>query len=380
MKNRYWRPSFLIGMLIFFILFSCKKKTSDDLVVYPPDNGIPLKTINSKVLIGSFIVDADRNTQYAAAAETEFNGSQALWYAGFGGWSAPYAYGYDGPNASINWMVARGISPQVHMLVGPNFYMPDWLKNGTWTVPELDNLLKNAIYKTLDTNDNKNKVAVWNVANELFDDNGAYRTDMIWNQLGWENDQSGLTGAENINSQHPVFIRKAFSYCRDKTNKKLEYRDFNIENNNTTNTIHKKHKAVFQLLKHMLNSGIPVDGVGIQGHYDIGNLGWILNNNELAKAIQHFKLLGIEVYITELDIGSVNRQWNNTIAQQQRKDYYDVVKQAIEAGVSRINTWGIQDRTENEGWRSNEHPLLWDENFKKKPAYFGVQQALLDTR
>jgi GH35 family endo-1,4-beta-xylanase len=369
--------TYAIGL---FLCFACNKnKSGNNPVIIPPENNIPLKTINTKILIGATVVDAQQNARYASIIETEFNGGQALWYAGFGGWSGPFSYGYDGPNASINWMKTKGISPHIHMLVGPNFYMPDWLKNNPRINAELDTLLKKAIYTIIDTSDNKNKVAIWNVANELFNDDGSYRTDMLWNQLGSEPDQSGLVGVEKINSQHPVFIRKAFQYCRDRTDKKLEYRDFNIENNDDGSQVHKKHKAVYQLLKHMLRSGIPVDAVGIQGHYDIGNLNWILENDGLKKAIQHFKSLGVDVYITELDIGTGSRSWNNILAEQQKKDYYNVVKQAVEAGVSRIYTWGVFDGADR-GWRTNEHPLLWDENLNKKPAYYGVQQALIDTK
>jgi GH35 family endo-1,4-beta-xylanase len=34
----------------------------------------------------------------------------------------------------------------------------------------------------------------------------------------------------------------------------------------------------------------------------------------------------------------------------------------------------------DKGWLTNEHPLLWDAKFNKKPAYYGVQKALLDSR
>jgi GH35 family endo-1,4-beta-xylanase len=268
----------------------------------------------------------------------------------------------------------------VHMLVGPDNYNPAWLVEGSWTKQQLNGLLKKQIYSIMDANDNKNKVDVWNVINEVFEDDGTYRTNMVWNQLGWENDNSLLTGEEKINNQHPKFIKQAFTFCRNKTNAILEYRDYNIESNLPEFGWDKKHKAVYQLLKHMVNSNIPIDAVGLQGHYEIGNSDWVTDNNGVKNIVEKYKSLGIEVYITEMDIAAqVGATWNASLAQQQKQDYYTYIKQAIEGGASRIYTWGIDDGRDPY-WLTNQHPLPWNENLEKKPAYFGIQKALYDTR
>ncbi len=342
---------------------------------------IGLKDINTSLRIGGTIAPLLDNSKYMNIHSKEFNAGQALWYAGFGGWPAESSFDYANFNKVVNWMVDNKLSPHNHMLVGPNFYMPEWLLSTTWTDEELDTHLKSLVQGIMESNDNKNKVDVWNVINEVFNQDGTYRSqgDMLWNQLGFEDDNSGLVGENLINERHPIFIGKAFSYAREKTNKILEYRDYLIEATNPDNGWDKKHKAVYQLLKHLQNSDIPIDAIGIQGHYDIGNSNWVLENNRLANVVEKFKALNLEVYITELDIGSQDLMWTDALAERQKDDYYAVVKQVVEGGASRIYTWGIQDGLDK-GWRTNEHPLPWDENLDKKPAYFGIKAALEDTR
>lgn len=374
-----------ISVIFFSACGKSSNSTSTTAVVNAEDSSdVHLKNINGKVLIGSYIENKFADTAYANFAAKEFSAGQITWFAAWGGWPSENSYYFADFNAVVNWLKQNSISTHMHMLVGPNFYMPEWLVKGTWTNDQLDALLKNMIYSIMDANDNKNKVDVWNVVNESFYDDGNYvtDTDTIWNRLGWEADQSGLSGVDKINAQHPVFIRKAFQYARDKTSAKLEYRDCGIESNNPAGYPNstclggdKKHKAVYQLLKHMRNSGIPVDAVGIQGHRDIGNVDKLTQNNDLQNTIQKFKALGLEVYVTELDIGTAGQTWNDALAIQQKTDYYNYLLQAINGGASRIYIWGIADGSDPT-WRTNEHPLPWDENYKRKPAYYGIVQAL----
>ena len=362
-------------------LLSCSKSEKENELPGPiiPSQEIGLKEINPSIFIGSPIVPLFDVPKYMDIPLKEFSAAQVLFYAGFGGWPEDGTLELQNFNALVNWMDQNGLSSHVHMLVGPNFYMPDWLKNGTWTNAELDGHLKNLIHGILDANGNADKIDVWNIANEVFNQDGTYvdGSDMLWNQLGWEDDTSGLTGDDKINDKHPIFIRKAFTYAREKTDKILEYRDYLIENENPNSGWDEKQKAVVQLIKHMQNSNIPIDAVGIQGHHDIGNADWVLQNDGVKKAAEKFKSLGVEVHFTEIDFGAGEKLWTPELAQQQKEDYYNYIRQAIEGGATRIYTWGVQDGLDK-GWRTNEHPLPWDENLDKKPAYQGISEALKD--
>jgi GH35 family endo-1,4-beta-xylanase len=393
MKRKYNRltkhvTSIILVLFASLTLFSCVKENKaldeinieSDLEKSLNPNNFPLKKVNPNILVGAELEDDLDDDAYIAVAKKEFNTGQALYFGGFGGWNGINDFDFAPVNRVVNWMVENNMSPHVCMLTGQDIYNPEWLINGNWTKQELNNLLKNQIYSIMDANDNKNKVDVWNVINEIFEEDGTYRTNVVWNQMGWESDVSGLNGIEKINNQHPKFVRQAFKYCREKTNAKLEYRDYNIESNNPESGLDKKHKAVYQLLKHMINSNIPIDVVGLQGHYEIGNVDYITENNGLKNIVEKYKSLGIEVYIVEMDFAApLGATWNTTLAQAQKQDYYNYTKQAIEGGATRIYTWGIDDGRDPY-WLTTQYPLPWNENLEKKPAYYGIQKALYDTR
>ncbi len=370
-----------LGFLILLcFMLGCKKGGTQ-----PPKPAeiVTLKTANPAVKFGSHInilgTHPD-NAAYKSIILKEYNACQSLWYPGFNiGWLAKDKYFFDTFNANVNWMKENNITPIMHMLFGPNQYEPTWLINGNYTAAELDALMKDMIDKIMESNDNKNKVEIWNVINELFNNgDGTYQKDILWTKMGYEPDNSGLTGSDKINSQHPIFIRKAFEYCRAKTSKKLELRDYFIESNDPSNSQNRKHKAFYQLVKHMQNNKIPIDAVGIQGHFDIGGLTSMVNNFEIEAAFRRFKDLGIEVYVTEMDIGTKDT-FTEAKKAQQTIDYRNYLKQAINGGATIINTWGIYDNSD-QYWRLNESPLLWNTQLIKKPCYIGALDALKATK
>jgi len=378
-KNSLVRMLSAIGCFVLLI-FACSSDDNPKTVNNELERTMvkTLKSANSRILIGAPLSPSSLDIEkYANIPKTEFSVGQALWYAKWNGWLDEHEYNFINLNKAINFMHENQLISQVHMIVGPDFYMPDWLLEGNRTKEELESLLKDLIFSLMDENENASKVDTWNVVNEAFNQDGSY-SEMFWNQLGWETDASGLEGDDKINDRHPIFIRKAFELCRQKTNAKLEYRDYLIESSNPDNGWHRKQKAAYQLMKHMLNSNIPIDAIGIQGHHDIDKADWVIEEEGVKEAVEKFKSLGLEVHITEIDFGANDRNWTNDLAEQQRSDYYNYVKKAIEGGATRIFTWGIQDGLDS-GWRTNEHPLPWDENLEKKPAYFGILQALEET-
>ena len=196
-------PYFLISCLL---IISCNnnKPTVKLNPVIVPEN-LPLKSVNYKVLIGGLNGNDKHDDQTLAVGLKEFNCGQSLWYAGFGGWKAEKEFDFKDVNMGINLFLDHKISPHIHMLVGPDNYMPEWLTKGEWTPTQLDELLKSEIFAIMSSNNNAEKVDIWNITNELFEEDGSYRGNMVWNKMGWEDDQSGLTGGENINKKHPIF-------------------------------------------------------------------------------------------------------------------------------------------------------------------------------
>lgn len=260
------------------------------------------------------------------------------------------------------------------MFVGPNQYLPDWFKNGTYTKPALDKMLKDLIQNVIQTNGNDQKVNMWNIVNEAINWKGDGWEQAKWTELGFENDASGLTGQDKVFATVPVFIRKAFEYARLVTNKELELRDYDNDGlENQWNNSAQKSIMFYQLTKHLLAVGAPVTAVGFQGHFSIDNsVTWSKITNQVKK----FKSLGLKVFITEMDAeqnGNV-KTWNATIAERQKEYYYRYAKAALAGGVDGIFTWGIRDN-QDPGWLNGENALLFDANGNPKPAYYGIQKA-----
>src|SRR5690606_20362594 len=120
-------------------------------------------------------------------------------------------------------------------------------------------------------------------------------------------------------------------------------------NDDPNDRYYTKYKAFFQLLKHLKATNRPVDVVGVQGHMIIGKAmttGTAENMrgdvsaasyDGFKRALKKYKDAGFQVYLTELDIVSPTpnsqlQPWTNELAEQQRKDYYNIVKTALEGG------------------------------------------------
>jgi endo-1,4-beta-xylanase len=71
----------------------------------------------------------------------------------------------------------------------------------------------------------------------------------------------------------------------------LYYNDYSVENTS-------KGKGAIALIKKLQARGIPIEAVGLQGHYTLDSP----TAAELDAAILDFAGLGIKVMITELDV------------------------------------------------------------------------------
>jgi len=308
-----------------------------------------------------------------ALIEKEFNTSTRTCY--------PYSinkiqgqHDFDSFNEGVNWFYERGMKPMHHMLCGPTQYEPAWIKTITST-KVLDSLLEERIRSIMLSNDNASKVNVWNVVNESLNWNGEkegeyFKEDMcIWVRLGYEDDKSGLTGDDKINDKHPVYIRKAFEYASKYARGKLELRDNGCEKPC------KKARALYQLVRHLQQSGVRIEGVGLQCHFPLEGRG-ALNPQGLAYEISKYRKIGMEVYLTEVDFGRKKLPWTPELAQKQKEEYKKLIMVALNEGVSQVHFWGLRDDDEN--WLRGENPLLFDENLAPKPAYYGVKEALTE--
>ncbi|MGY8900630.1 MAG: endo-1,4-beta-xylanase [Paraglaciecola sp.] len=221
----------------------------------------------------------------------------------------------------------------------------------------------------------KGKIKGWDVVNEALNEDGSLR-DSKWLQIIGDD-----------------FIEKAFTYAHEADpNAELYYNDYNLYKPD-------KSAGAARLIKSLQDKGIPVHGVGLQGHYSLTHP----DLSELEDALTLFSTLGIQSMITELDVsvlpfpseaeqGADIRQdldlqkalnpFPNGLPQKQQ-DALSARYRAIfslflkqQNHLSRVTFWGVNDAN---SWRNNwpmrdrtDYPLLFDRTNRAKAAYDAV--------
>jgi endo-1,4-beta-xylanase len=196
---------------------------------------------------------------------------------------------------------------------------------------------------------------VWDVVNEAIADDG-----------------SGLRETPFSSAFGERYIDRAFHRAhRADRNAKLYYNDYGIEG------MGPKSDAVYDLMERLLERGVPVDGVGFQGHFDAR---FVPSLDELVANLQRFADLGLKVNISELDVRVARLGGSKAYRSAVQKQIYQRVAAAcvqVEA-CDAITTWGFTDaHSWVDSTFGSDDPLLFDEAYQKKPAYFGYVDGWL---
>ena len=248
-------------------------------------------------------------------------------------------------------MLLRG-----HTLVWHN-QIPDWVKQGHYTEPQLATILKNHIDSVVAHY--ASKVYAWDVVNEAFKDDGTMR-DTIWCN------QPGIGAGKGTQ-----YIKQALRWAHTADPKaKLFYNDYDAE------VVNKKSDAVYAMAKDFKKRGVPLDGIGFQTHVTLqfDNPATLAS---YAANLERFAKLGLELHITELDIRLADSSAASLMAQA--KLYGEITTLCVQQpACNLIQTWGF---TDEHSWISRQYKgmgwaLLWDDKYQKKPAYDAVQDAL----
>jgi len=245
--------------------------------------------------------------------------------------------------ARANRQTVRG-----HTLVWHN-QLPAWLTSGTWTKAELREILRQHIFT--EAGHFRGRIWAWDVVNEAFNDDGTLRDTLWLRVLG------------------PSYLADAFRWAHQADPKAvLFYNDYNIEG------INPKSDAVFDLVRSLRSAGVPVQGVGLQGHlgtqYDAP--GDVLQN------LRRFARLGVETAITEADVRSV-LPVDSAELQAQTNGYSLMMESCLlTPRCVSYTVWGFTDKYQ---WVPGVFPgqgaaALYDENFVPRPAYDALRRDL----
>jgi endo-1,4-beta-xylanase len=105
----------------------------------------------------------------------------------------------------------------------------------------------------------------------------------------------------------------------------------------------------------------------MQGHYRADT-----NPDNVARSLERFASLGVEISITELDIqAGSDSVLSESLAREQGLLYASLFKlfKAHRKSIARVTIWGLDDGS---SLRASSHPTLFDRDLRAKPAYYGA--------
>lgn len=290
---------------------------------------------------------------YAQIAAAEFNfvtpENEMKWDATE---PTPGNFNFSAGDRIVDFATRNGMKVRGHALLWHS-QLPSWLDE--LTAPELEAAIVRHVEALV--KHYRGKVIAWDVVNEAFDSSGNLRNTVFSRVLG------------------DSFIELAFRTARAADpDVKLYYNEYDVE------SAYPKSDGVYLLLKGLRERGVPIDGVGMQMHTRTRDEDPPVP--EFVANLDRFAALGLDVTLSEMEI----RICSDGTLELQKQRYHDVIAACVaHPGCGDITIWGIPDKYSflngNAGLEcvdgGDPRPLLWDDDYQKKPAYDGVLDALL---
>jgi endo-1,4-beta-xylanase len=275
-------------------------------------------------------------------------------------------YDFTAGDALVKMAKSKGLTVNGHTLVW-HYQCPDWffVDNGKPAGRELV-LKRMREHIAAVAGHYSGKLASWDVVNEAIDDGKGYLRNTKWTQCIGDD-----------------FIAEAFMAARKADPKaELYYNDYSIEGGG-------KREKTLRLIRELKQRNVPISGVGIQGHWQVGRVPL----KDIEAAIVAFHAEGMKVAITELDIDVVSRSASGAnvnarekgaddpfvdgLTPEMQKKLADDYTRLFELflkhrdKISRVTFWGLHDgRSWLNSWprKRTNHALLFDRALKPKPA------------
>jgi len=249
----------------------------------------------------------------------------------------------------VDYAESIGATVHGHCLVWHE-QVPDWVESFEGTKEDWENLLRTHIQTVV--SHFKGRVASWDVVNEAINPYPFKHGELL--QTVW---------LENIG---PEYIKYAFIWAHEADpDAVLYYNDYHL--------IHfpKKLEAVLELLNGLIAEGVPIHGLGFQGHlYPLPNLA-----NQVQRAVERVNREPFKVRISELDLEmnpiKIQRVYSVVLAEYQARLYESITKEFLNIqNLEGITLWGLSDKHSWLRSHRQEHdwPLLFDDEYKPKPA------------
>lgn len=248
---------------------------------------------------------------------------------------------------------------------------PPWLEDGKFSRDELIAILREHIQTVVGRY--RGRIHAWNVVNEVFeyDNSGRLRTDTVW--------------ARGIG---PEYIDMAFRFAHEADPQAtLLFNDVAAEGTGCEarcgsggGSRNLKSDALYEFVKGMLARGVPINGVGMQTHWGARLSYPSVDPATVAPNMKRLADLGLEVWITEMDVPIQEPATAEKLAAQ-AQTYRDMLEVCLAApNCKAFIVFGIYDGDswllERPKFNGLTAPLLFDEAFRPKPSYEALAEVL----
>jgi endo-1,4-beta-xylanase len=204
----------------------------------------------------------------------------------------------------------------------------------------------------------------------------------------------GLRESVFLRGFGPDYIVRAFEAARlFAPYGKLVINEFGLEYDIPVER--KKRTLFLKLLERLRRARVPLDGVGLQAHLDLGKSPFV--PKVLAEFLKTIREMGLYIVVTELDVKEFDYTLPVAARDQRVADivgrYLDVV--LAEPAVKAVHTWGLSDLYSwlsvtpqdyaryPDAWKTGPGPglnrgLPLDSSQNAKPVYWAIAKAFSD--
>ena len=212
--------------------------------------------------------------------------------------------------------------------------------------------------------------------------------DVVNEPIDTQNGRNGLRRNTFQKTFGSDYIARALHAAHNAApNARLLLNEYGFEYDNYVEV--DRRAAFLKLLEQLQTAGVPLHGVGIQAHLDLGK--GAIPERDVSRFLQDIADMGLAILITELDVKE--RDYRATLAERDMRvsdevrRYLDVA--LAQPAVESVTTWGITDRhswlqvepgdrvdTGKFGPAAPNRGLPFDSDLQPKPMHTALLDAL----
>ena len=280
-------------------------------------------------------------------------------------------WNFAGADSIANWCRANGVKMRGHCLAWHSQFA-NWMFTDKKGKPVSKEVFYERLRDHIHTVVNRYKdiVYAWDVLNEAIADGDGRRAPWM------KEAPSPYRKTKMMDLCGEEFIVKVFQFAREADpNVELFYNDYNA-------CQPAKRDRIYNMVKKMKEMGAPIDGIGMQGHYNI----YFPSMEDFDAAIVKYSKIVDKIHITALDLRTNEEmggqlqfslgkagevpQYIKTLHEAQYANLFRVLRKHKDV-VKNVTFWNLSDA---DSWIGvNNYPLPFDKDVKPKKVYYTIK-------